>query len=123
MDLSFEKNSIIEIVYYTKKFIEVDNSTKEKFVDKQSRVNMSMFSPPPGLSSHEYSGMFVNHFFKSRKDANDHLEKTIDSIETKNIEMFQIGNQECIDYLRKIENSTDFKRWENPNLIEFIKHL
>jgi chaperonin cofactor prefoldin len=80
------------------------------------------FNPPAGLSPSQYTDLFMAHFMKSRRDANEFIEEN--SQITKRIrESFQVGNQECLNEIEKIENSEAFYKWENPEFVKIFKEI
>ena len=112
---------IYTIYYYIVKDSGLSDKQKNEIVDKQVREMGSTFNPPPGLSPEEYSAMFVNQFMKNRSDARDQFNDF--KMKIRVAETFQVGNQECIDHIKKIENSPDFHSWENPDYLNYLLAL
>lgn len=109
------------IYYYVVRDSRLSDLEQDQIVDKQTREMGSTFNPPPGLSPSEYSSLFVNQFMKNRSDARDQFNNF--KIKTRMAETFQVGNQECIDMVAKIEKSPDFDSWENPGYLNYLIEL
>ena len=112
--------SIWQIFYYMKKKINVDDAKKQDFIDHQTREMTSTFSPPSGLSSDEYSSLFMNHFLKARDESRKLLDDS-SILKVRYSSMFQVGNKECLDYMAKLESDDNFAGWENPSIVEYFK--
>jgi hypothetical protein len=111
---------IWSIAYYLKKKVEIPDDEKQKLLDSQTRELGNTFDPPPGLSSNEYSNLFLNHFLKARSQSREIIEKSGET-RVRIREDFQIGNQECLDELLRIETLPNFEAWENPHLVDFFR--
>ncbi len=109
------------IYYYIVKDSGLTDNQKNDILDKQVREMGSSFNPPPGLSPDEYSAMFVNQFMKNRSDARDQFNDF--KLKIRVAETFQVGNQECIDHIKKIESSPNFHSWENPDYLNYLLSL
>lgn len=116
-----EKGDIWEIFYYTVKKVEISDEDRQKFIDRQTREFGNVFNPPSGLTSDQYSALFLNHFMKSRNESRDLIESS--EIKIRHRSLFQVGNLECFNDVIKIESSPDFDRWENPSIVLWFKEL
>jgi hypothetical protein len=116
------KGDIWQIFFYTKKKVQVSDKDKQNFMDSQTREMNNTFDPPPGLSPDAYSNLFLNHFMKARQSSQEMIEKNSE-VKIRNGSQFQVGNQECLDDLLKIETSPDFHSWENPTLVDYFRKI
>jgi hypothetical protein len=111
------EGSIWEIFFYVKEKIEISSKFQEAFLNDQTREQVNMFDPPPGLSPSDYSALFVSHFMKSRTKSHEELEKS-SYRKFRYRTLVQIGNRECVDDIIKTRDSENFDSWENPYIIQ-----
>ena len=110
-----ENGSFGKLYYYKK--VEISPDQERSFVDQQARMLSRTFDPPIGLSSDEYSSLFLNHYIKSRNESKKALEQG--SSERDYIDA-QIGNRESIQEIESLERSKEFERWENPEMVKYL---
>lgn len=110
--------AVWKIVYYTVEKSSMPEEERQKFLDSQTREMNNFFQPPPGLSPADYAVLFMSHFQKSRNEATDMVEKMSER-KTRKIELFQVGNAECLAEIEKIKSSQDFYGWENPEMVHY----
>jgi hypothetical protein len=111
------KGAIWEIFFYVKEKIIISAKFQEAFIDDQTREQVNMFDPPPGLSHSEYSALFVNHFMKSRTKSQEELEKSSYQ-KFRYRTLVQVGNLECVEDITNTENNENFDSWENPYIVQ-----
>jgi hypothetical protein len=116
------KGDIWSIAYYLKRKIEIPEEDQQRFLDSQTRELGNTFEPPPGLSSQEYSNLFLNHFLKARSQSRELIDKNSET-RIRVREDFQVGNQECLDELLRIQMLPNFESWENPHLVDFFRQV
>ena len=92
------------------------NQEEQEFIDNYSREAMHVLLNKAKYGYEEIQHPYLVHF-QSRQDARNILDRMGPSIELKNIEI-QVGNQECINEIEKIQTNKDFKGWVNSELIQ-----
>lgn len=95
---------------------QMTNHEEQEFIDNYSREAMHVLLNKAKYSYEEIQHPYLVHF-QSRQDARNILDKMGPSIELKNLEI-QIGNQECLSEIIKIETNKDFNGWVNTELIQ-----
>ncbi len=113
--------AVWRISYYTVEDSNVPETEKQKFLDRHTNDLSATFQPPSGLSPAEYSSLYMNHFQKTRQTANDLIDKMSEN-RVRRIELFEIGNIECLREIEKIESSPEFGGWENPQMVHYFKN-
>lgn len=116
------KGDMWSISYFTVEKREISDEESQRFLDLSTREMSQTFNPPPGLSPDDYANLFLQHFLKSRESSREIL-KTNSVSKIRNTEIFQVGNEECLKHLSKIESSPDFHSWENPDFVLFFRNL
>jgi len=110
---------IYTFFYFINRDSRLSDTEKDNLIDRQVRERGNTFDAPPCLSVEEYSTMFMNQFLKDRQLSRDQFNNFI--IKVRVSEKFQIGNIECINRIKQLEDSADFDSWENPGLVEYFK--
>lgn len=116
----FVPGTMGKLFYSVKELISLDPNDEQKFLDQQTRELGSTFDPPPGLSPEDYSMLFSEHFLQSRNSSRMMLDSSKERLVMKST-VYQHGNQECFDELKRIESDKNFAGWSNPYFIEEIK--
>lgn len=84
----------------------IDNYTREAMhvlVNKARYSNENIL--PPDIT-----------FFNARQAARDILNRMGPAIEMRKTDL-QVGNQECLSYVYKLQTQPEFRGWVNPGLI------
>jgi hypothetical protein len=98
--------------------IQIPENEKQQLLDNNTRVHLSTFDPPSGLSPAEYSAMFQNEFLKARQKTRDQTPDIISfSVSV------QVGNSESLREINIIENHKLFSHWEDENFVNNFKNL
>lgn len=110
----FERASFGELRGYRKLLL--SQQEQQSLLDNNTRERLGVFNPPSGLSSSDYSGMFLSEFLKARQQTREQDVPTIPFVVT-----VQIGNSESLNEVSIIEKDNMFLYWENPMLVDQFK--
>lgn len=114
-------NAIGYVQYKWKgKFKQMTNQEEQDFIDNYTREAMNVLMTKASYSYENIQHPYVAHF-AARQDARRILDSMGPSIELRQTDL-QVGNQECVTYVLKLQRDINFKGWTNPGLIQlFLK--
>lgn len=119
---SEEPGSIWQVFYYASYPIEIPERISQQHIDSQMNQSLYAAQPPVGATPEEIMTFFARIISNSRRDARQDIENASKGEKRFSV-MVQVGNTECLQDLKSIQDHPSFSRWEDPNIIEFYRSL
>jgi hypothetical protein len=94
----------------------MSNQEEQDFIDNYTREALNVLLTKATYSYEDIPNPLVAHF-NARQDARRILDSMGPSVELLKTDL-QVGNAECLTYVKKLEADSCFRGWVNPGLIQ-----